>query len=320
MTDRERRRLAKLEKKQLRRLARLGISNFESIDKTQKRQIDLINRLKGTEIDTADLEDCGPLTCGRAKCMEGCPFGARRRRLKEIVATHRLMAKVAGPIYEIRVSRGCWAQPIGNLREVSIGAATKLIRRVLDKLFNPDIVAVGTFKLSRPIKPSGVQWQPEIHLVVAGAKKVELEQTLHAGRRHSENLFQVNIVKNLGQSISNVLRRDVRASQQTWLSQHSPTKAQRREFYEWSLSCGERIIRYGCDRYFNPLPKKPRVVRRKAPKKHPCPKWLEPHMFGGGKWENINPQEMTYQPKNKHVRVVDPGDDYYRLDGSDEEK
>ena len=43
-------------------------------------------------------------------------------------------------------------------------------------------------------------------------------------------------------------------------------------------------------------------------------------MFGGGKWENINPQEMTYQPKNKHVRVVDPGDDYYRLDGSDEEK
>ena len=81
MTDSERRRLAKLEKKQLRCLARLGISNFESIDKTQKRQIDLINRLKGTEIDTADLEDCGPLTCGRAKCMEGCPFGARRRRV-----------------------------------------------------------------------------------------------------------------------------------------------------------------------------------------------------------------------------------------------
>jgi hypothetical protein len=313
VTDRERRRLAKMEKKHLRRLAKLGISNFDGVDTTERRQIDLINRLRGTQIDIAGLEDCGPLICGRAKCAEGCPFGIRRRRLKEIIATHRLLTTVGGPVNEVWVARGSWARPVGKLREVSIGASTKSIRRALDKVSKPGIVAVGMLKLSRRIGPLDVWWwQPVVHLVVAGAEKADLEQALQTRPRRGENLCQVNKVKNVGQLISKVLRRDVRASKQPWFYQLSTTKAQRREFYEWSLHRGERMIRYGCDRYFNALKKQPR--RPKIPKKRPYPKWLESDMFGSKKWENSPPHSMTYQPKDKNVRVVDPPDDYCKLD------
>src|SRR5262245_17007174 len=67
-------RLPNLEKKQLRRLATCGISNFESVDKTQRRQNGLIRRLRGAQADVAGLSQCGCFICGRVRCAEGCPF------------------------------------------------------------------------------------------------------------------------------------------------------------------------------------------------------------------------------------------------------
>jgi hypothetical protein len=314
MTNRER--PSKLEKKQLRRLANLGLSNFESIDKTQGRQNDFLKLLKGTRVDTTGFEDCDAVSCGQKRCADGCPFGMRRRRLDEIRATHDLMTGIDGPIYDIQVARRCWARPVGKLREMSIGAVIKSIRRALDKLNNPGIVAVGAIKLSRRVQPSDGSsdvwlWQPFIRLVVAGADRHDLERALLT-ERGGEKLFQVNKVKNLGRTISNALRRDVYASKQPWFDQLSTTKAEKREFYEWSLRWGERIIRYGCDRYFNRLKKHPRPIRPKFPKKRPYPTWLVPHMFGGAKWENNPPHSMTFEPKNKNVRIVDPPPDYYK--------
>ena len=51
-------------------------------------------------------------------------------------------------MYEVRFVRGFWARPFGQLRQTNVAAAKKLNGRALDKLFNPKLVAVGTFKVS----------------------------------------------------------------------------------------------------------------------------------------------------------------------------
>ena len=55
----------------------------------------------------------------------------------------------------------------------------------------------------------------------------------------------------------------------------------RREYYCWlaGLTPGSRIVRYGCDRYFNPLQKqshwKPTIKKGR-----PYPRWLVPYQYG----------------------------------------
>jgi hypothetical protein len=52
--------------------------------------------------------------------------------------------------------------------------------------------------------------------------------------------------------------------------------AQVEEFYRWllGLTPDARMIRYGCDRYFNKLEKQPRMLEPKVRKKRPYPYWL----------------------------------------------
>ena len=75
-------------------------------------------------------------------------------------------------MYEVRVSRGFWAVPTGSLHTVSIPNGEKLVRRALDKLFVPDLVSVGWFKTSFLDE----LWVSEMHLIIVGAKKDELEK------------------------------------------------------------------------------------------------------------------------------------------------
>jgi hypothetical protein len=287
MTKRERRRRAKFERRQLRKLARLGVSNFESIDKTQQRQTDLIERLEQAHIDsgyTAGFEDCSPLNRGKVKCSEGCAFGMRRRRLEMILPVHRLFTAVGEPYYEVWLSRTAWARPIKRLGDVSIPAAKKLIRRALDKIFS-EVVAVGSFKLSRHLTPSGEwRWQPAVHLVVAGAEKEDLAKALSLveHRRDRCDLYQVNKVKNLSELIGDILQCDLEGPRPPWLYSPKPTQKQKVRHYFWELRLprNNRVIRYGCDRYFNRLKKRPRVARPKPAKRRPYPYWLAPCMFG----------------------------------------
>jgi hypothetical protein len=139
------------EKKVFRRLAKLGVSNFETIDETRQRQAIMLRRLKNSNIDWgyyAGLADCSPEHCGRVKCAEGCYFGTHHRRISEIAAVHRLFALTDGPLCEVRIIREVWARPFGQLGAVSIKAAKQLNRRALDNLHKPGIVAAGTFKVA----------------------------------------------------------------------------------------------------------------------------------------------------------------------------
>ena len=268
------------------RLAKLGVTDFETVAATERLQNDMLRRLERTLFNAgrlAGLADCDKNHCGRKKCSEVCQFGTRRRRLTEISAVYRLLHKSAGPLCEVRVGRGAWAQPVGNLNRVSIAAAKKLNRWAMDRLYYPTLIAVGTIKVSVAPKHEGGGWKCEIHQIVSGAKKTELEKIFSSSRPAAGNFLRVKKIINLGQTISDVLKRDVQGWQHLYQTEITPDrlkKGHRAEYYEWllGLSSDERMVRYGCDRYFNRLKKKPRLVRQK--KKRPNPIWLSPYMFG----------------------------------------
>ena len=102
----------------------------------------------------------------------------------------------------------------------------------------PGVVAVGTFKVSVAPKHEGGGWKYEIHQIVSGAKKAELEKVFATSRRSSGNSLRVKEVTNLAQSINDVLKRNVQGWQhpyQTEITPDRPKKAQRAEYYEWLL-------------------------------------------------------------------------------------
>jgi hypothetical protein len=267
-------------KQLLRRLARLGASNFETVADTRQRQADMLRRLEEFGIDPGyyvGLHDCGANHCGLLKCAEACWFGTRARRIREIPAIHQLFAKSKGPIHVVQIVRGAWERPFNQLGRVSIAAAKQLNRRAFDDLYSSDIVAVGIFKILIALEGSGPRWVPEIHEIVAGPTKSELYTAFKNTRPGNLDFIRVDRVENLAEAISSVLKRDLEGRAGT-----SPKRSHRAEFYRWLLRVpvGTRIVRYGCDRYFNKLLKQPRPRPVKIPKKRPRPRWLEPSMYG----------------------------------------
>jgi len=278
-------------KNQLRRVAKLGITEFESTTDVRDLQADMLRRLERSKIDPgqyASLADCQSNHCAYKKCLEACWFGTRHRRLDEIPAIYHLLQNSKKPLYEVRFVRGIWARPAKHLRYAPITAAKKLNSRALDRLFMPTLVAIGTFKVSVEERYEGHLWICEIHQIVAGAEKDELQKVFSSRRQAIaiSNKLWLQEVTDLGQTISKVFRRDL----ETWqdlerkhLAAEEPTKMQRREFYKWLLNLrpGARLIRYGCDRYFNKLEnKKPRTFRATVRKPRPYPYHLKKYMFG----------------------------------------
>jgi hypothetical protein len=276
---------------QLTQIGGLGVFAFESVEEVRRRQADLLERLESNawfrHLGTK-LQRCTAERCGGNRCVEVCAFADWRRRLQLIPPAYRLIDKADDPAYEVRVVRGIWARPIDELREVSIAAAKQLNRRVLDSLYIPSLVAVGTFKVA--IGPTHLEphWVCEIHQIVAGAKRKELDDafTRTWGKEKYDSVVRVKKIKDLGRALNDVFKADLQGWQHPeWpdgTPVQTPKKHHREEFYRWlfSLSFGERMIRYGCDRYLNRLKKKPRVVRPKVYKPRPYPFWLRRFMFG----------------------------------------
>ena len=296
--------------KQLYRIAKLGISNFETVEKVERAQADLLDRLRASPVRSRryrDLSRCSATRCGTAECTDACCFGTFHRRLQEVPAALRCLQKATPPFYEVRIIRASWRRPVGQLSTASIAAAKQLNRRALDSLYDPSIFAVGTFEVA-PVPPcEGQGWIYEIHQIVAGAKKKDLERIFSTRQDRGEiksrssgpiNNLMVRKVDALAPKVSEVLRRDLQGWQHPWRGEFPltrPKKAERSEYYQWLLDLdpGARLIRYGCDRYFNLLGKQPRAIKPKV-QKRPYPWWLEPYQFGHGKWQNLDPGSMEH--------------------------
>ena len=137
--------------KQLHRITKLGISNFETVEKVERAQADLLDRLTASPVRSRryrDLSRCSATRCGTAECAEACYFGTFRRRLQEVPAALRCLQKAGPPYYEVRIIRASWRRTVGQLSTASIVAAKQLNRRALDSLYDLGVVAVGTFKVA----------------------------------------------------------------------------------------------------------------------------------------------------------------------------
>jgi len=102
-----------------RRLARLGISKFETKVAARSRQRDMLGCMKGAfdREEHATLIKCDPTSCRPYGCLEVCQLGARQRRLEAIPKLYRLISGSTGAVYELRVVRESWSQPrrmLGN--------------------------------------------------------------------------------------------------------------------------------------------------------------------------------------------------------------
>ena len=176
----------------------------------------------------------------------------------------------ANRLHEVRVVRGDWTRPAEDLALISIKAAKQLNRRLLERVYNPSVVAVGMFNVLKApdwAKGGGEAWSPdywacEIHQIVAGAQKHDLERVFSIPVRSVSPIsgHDVKPVKNLGKVISAAFQRDLQIDH-PWVDDGEPTTRVRRDFYTWLLSLrpDDRLIRYGCDERFNkPEGKKPR--------------------------------------------------------------
>jgi hypothetical protein len=292
------------EKQRLRQLAKLGIEDFETLEDVERMQRDLLQRLNKSSIDPdhyAGLATCRLDHCGRVNCLEACWFGTCRRRLNEIPIIHDLLQNSHKPLYEVRLVRSAWVGPTKELPHAPIAAAKNTNTRCLDKLFIPTLVAVGMFKVSVQQLDDKHFWIYEIHQIVAGAEKDQLENVFSSSRQGAAitNKFWTQEVTELGSTISKVFRRDLQAWQDPeWAGAEleRPTKLQRREFYSWllNLNPGARLIRYGCDQRFNKLEKKPRTFRATVRKPRPYPYHLKKYMFGATEdsGEKYDPDEL----------------------------
>jgi hypothetical protein len=187
------------------------------------------------------------------------------------LAIYDLLQKSGEPLFEVRVVRGDWTRPAEDLALTNIKAAKQTNRRMLERVYNPSVVAVGMFNVLKApdwamgggAKASSPDyWACEIHQIVAGAQKHDLERVLSIPVRSVSPISgeDVSPVEKLGATISNVFRRDLQTSH-PWVDDGEPTKRVRRDFYTWLLGLrpDARLIRYGCDEHFNKLEgKKPR--------------------------------------------------------------
>ncbi len=252
----------------------------KSAEAARRLTNDVIERLRKTSANPARSEfmaGCGPDVCNKEGCAEACPFGAWQRRRLQAPKIRRLLKSHPGPFFEIHIVHGNWAPPFGLLRTASIPAAKQLQRRSLDRLHNPTIVAIGTFKAAPDYSMS--RWQCRIHMIVAGADRADLD-TAFSGLRSDAAVVDVSVqrIKDPKATIDEIANCDL----QPWQYEPKPKKAERAEFYRWLLRLppGVRLIRYGCDRYFNELTKRGRTIKAKPRKKRPYPHWLVPHQFG----------------------------------------
>jgi hypothetical protein len=153
----------------------------------------------------------------------------------------------------------------------------KAARRVLDSLRDPAIVAVGLVDAAW----SGSNWKVGVTaLVLTSRGAVDLRRAFDRTKDIVRPFDIEAAFKPYGR-----LKQLLRGGQQAkvWLEGRTLLKpGPSREYYRWlsRLQPRVRLFRYGVDRHFNKLVKAERRVKRREPRRHPTPYWLESYQYG----------------------------------------
>lgn len=222
------------------------------------------------------------LARGIMKCQQGtcdlcgdvCPTRATHtfhlfsNRLK------RLFGNDAGvEVREFVLRRSTWCRPKGELSDTSLRSIFKTLRRALDSLERPSLVAVGTVDAWWNFD----EWQVGAKVVAAFPAGVDLYRAFDH-TREIEGPFRITKVPDAWEAVSRLFMEAQLPKCATAAGcGELPKRSARSDYYAWlaGLAPGSRIFRYGCDRYFNLLKKEARPVQQKIKVGHPDPTpWL----------------------------------------------
>ena len=251
----------------LRRLAALGLQDFETPADCARRQAEMIGCMESAGYDPKPLRklaECAAGVCPLDLCTEGCHFATRDRRITGIMSGLAIFEDHAGPLCNVCVVHPIWEQPAGKLAETNIPAAIQWNRRRFSAVPGNDLVAIGTYEVSLNRELDGeTYWAGEIHQVVAGASAADLKRAFSIERRYrdcrpGDKLLYVIPVENLARRVAYAQKRfveerrayvTVATGRQT--RRHLPLKSNHSVEHEaWllSLPIGARTVAYGCGR------------------------------------------------------------------------
>ena len=166
----------------------------------------------------------------------------------------RLLHDANRPTVALRIRQASWIVPHGELASFSISAAQKMVRRGFDSLSFPNLVAVGLFT----VFVNSTHYKIELHLIVTGASKIKVERAFKDARTEH--------VASIRGAIDNMLnsRPEGPAASGQWTTVRpyskrvEPNSEQWPEYITWLKTHFRGLVfRYGCDRYWNRLQKKP---------------------------------------------------------------
>jgi hypothetical protein len=180
-------------------------------------------------------------------------------------------------VWNVWFTREGWQREKGELSEASLGAIEKAIRRALDRLNDASVIAIGVMDAWWGFE----DWQLGAQFLVSGPTRSELLDAFSQSKDTGGNL-EVTAVRDVKAALKELFGGSVKAKKSPRFMAETIGRKSRGEYYAWLAATkpGERLFRYGCDRYLHPLVKSPRKISLKPKKPHPYPWWLERFMYG----------------------------------------
>ena len=224
------------------------------------------------------IASCSAGAC--TACGDVCPVKAARWRRRNVPAIKKLFStKSSNVVWEVRLTSERWSRAPDELNHSSICAIEKAIRRSLDRLRQPQTIAVGVIDAWYGWR----QWELGARWLIVGPSKSELFDVFRVGVAP-----QIDLIRDVGKTAKALFAAGQCAKHLPPFDAVSSELGRRRrgEYYAWLAACppGGRVLRYGCDRYFNPLEKAQPLLHLRPKKGHPYPFWLRDQMFGNHAW------------------------------------
>jgi hypothetical protein len=229
---------------------------------------------------------------GCSHCGDLCPVMAANWVEKVVPKVVALLAKTAsGQLFHVRHTRELWARGDGELRSpgltqgerrrrraegesvyADLTSVVKSLKRGLDKLNDPEVVAIGMVDAWRGYD----KWELGSSLVLAGVDHSDVYDVFPGG-----GLF-IEPVTDIRETLKALIARSRRPKlKPPFDASMLLSRRFKQEYYIWlaGLESNQRLFRYGCDRHFNRLSKVKRQEQPRVRKPHPYPYWLTPYMF-----------------------------------------
>lgn len=262
-----------------------------TVEQRRRKIVDVLKRDAHSAKLAECIDRCLNGKCDR--CGDLCPVRARKWADANAATVAGLLASLGPePILQLRYTRETWSRRDGELALsrlstyqkqkrraehepvfASLVGVEKALRRAFDKPNEPKVMAFGMIDAWQGYE----SWQIGASLIVAGIEASKLYDNFPAGE------MDIKPVSDTRRSLRALLVQCRRAKLMPPLDAVMRMPRRRKqEYFAWlaNMEPNARLFLYGCDRYFNRLPKEKRPEKLKQTKGRPNPHWLDGYKFG----------------------------------------